>query len=49
MGAGDTSWSRKSWEGPGGPAAALADLLPETEWQDEPQQLELFDRDDSSV
>ena len=31
------------------PAAALADLLPETEWQDEPQQLELFDRDDSSV
>ena len=25
------------------PAAALADLLPETEWQDEPKQLELFD------
>ena len=31
------------------PAATLADLLPETEWQDEPKQLELFDRDDPSI
>ena len=38
---GYTSWSRKNWAGV--PAAALADLLPKTEWQDEPKQLELFD------
>ena len=33
-------------KGPGGRACRP---MPETEWQDEPQQLELFDRDDSSV
>lgn len=31
------------------PAAALADLLPETEWQEGPKQMELFDRDDPSI